>query len=84
MRRLIPVLLLMVGLSFATDFLTEVYDYSRAFAAVGLFVTAAWAAYKHMMSTDPMAKKDAWETLTYAIIGAVLVMMAPMISQVLT
>jgi len=84
MRKLFAMVLLMVSLSFATDFLTEVYDYSRAFAAVGLFVTAAWAAYKHMMSTDPMAKKDAWETLTYAIVGAVLVMMASMISQVLT
>jgi len=84
MRRLLPFMLMAIGLSFATDFLTEVYDYSRAFAAAGLFVTAAWAAYKHMMSTDSMAKKDAWGTLTYAIIGAVLVMMAPMISQVLT
>ena len=84
MRKLIPALLLIVGLSFATDFLTEVYDYSRAFAAIGLFATAAWAAYKHMMSTDSMAKKDAWETLTYAIIGVVLVMMAPMISEVLS
>ncbi len=84
MRKLISALLLIIGLSFASDFLTEVYDYSRAFAAVGLFATAGWAAYKHMMSTDAMAKKDAWETLTYAIIGVVLVMMAPMISQVLT
>ena len=37
----------------------------------------------HITPSDPMAKKDAWETLTYAIIGTVLVMMIPMISQVL-
>lgn len=85
MRRLLYFMLMTVGLSFATgDFLSEVYDYSRAFAAIGLFATAAWAAYKHMMFIDSMAKKDAWETLTYALIGAVLVIMAPMISQVLT
>lgn len=85
MRRtalILPVLML-VGLSFATDFLSEAYDYSRAFAAIGLFATAGWAAYKHMMASDPISKKDAWETMTYAIIGAILVMTAPMISQVL-
>ena len=85
MRRsdLFPVLLL-IGLSFASDFLTEVYDYSRTFAAIGLFATAGWAAYTHMLSSDPMAKKDAWETLTYAVIGVVLVMMAPMLTKVLS
>jgi len=66
------------------DFISEVYDYSRWFAALGLLLTASWSAYGCMLSSDPMAKKDAWETLTYAIVGAVLVMMAPMISQVLT
>jgi hypothetical protein len=66
------------------DFLSEAYDYSRAFAAIGLFATAGWAAYKHMLSSDPIERKNAWETLMYAIVGATLVIMAPMISQVLS
>ena len=78
----LPVLML-IGVSFATDFLTEAYDYSRVFAAIGLFATAAWAAYMHFFASDPMAKKDAWETLTYALVGATIVVMAPMLAQVL-
>lgn len=66
-----------------TDFLTQAYYCSQALAALGLLLTAAVAAYRHMTSADPMAKKDAWETLMYAIIGAMLVMLAPMLAQVL-
>ena len=65
------------------DFISEAYDYSRWFAAFGLLFTASWSAYTCMLSSDPMAKKNAWETLTYSIIGVVLVFMAPMLAQVL-
>lgn len=81
--KLILALVLMANLVFAAeDFFTQMYDYSRAFAVIGLTATASWSAYKHMMSTDPMAKKDAWETLSYAIVGAMIVLMAPTLSQV--
>lgn len=65
------------------DFISEAYNYSRWFAALGLLLTASWSAYRCMLSSDPVAKKDAWETLAYAIIGVVLVFMAPMLAQVL-
>ena len=66
------------------DFISEAYGYSRAFAAIGLFATAAWAAYMHFFASDLIAKKDAWETLTYALVGATIVVMAPMLAQVLS
>ena len=84
MNKEILVCLLLVGIAFAeNDFFTEMYDYSRVFAAIGLFAVGGYSAYKYMMTEDQLAKKDALETFIYALTGAVIVLMAPMISEVL-
>jgi hypothetical protein len=67
----------------ADDAITEIYDYARIFSAIGLLITASYAGYKHMRTNDPMARKEAWETLSYAIVGVVLVLSAPYITEVL-
>jgi len=59
------------------------YDYSRIFAGIGLLAVGGYSALKYMKTEDPLARKDALETFMYAVVGAVVVMMAPMISQVL-
>ena len=66
------------------DIITEIYDYSRILAAVGMLFVASYAAMKCMRADDPISRKDAIETITYALMGAMIVLLAPMISEVLT
>ena len=65
------------------DVITEIYSYSRTFAAVGMLIVASYAGMKYMKASDPMERKDAMETVIYAIMGAMMVLLAPMISEVL-
>jgi hypothetical protein len=76
---------MLAGIAFAdsNDFFTDMYDYSRVFAAIGLFAVGGYSAYKYMLTEDQLAKKDALETFIYALVGATIVLMAPMISEVL-
>lgn len=81
--RSLLVLLMAVRIAFASDFLTDLQDYSTAFALVGLTLTGFYSAYKHMAATDPLSRKDAWETFIYALVGAIIILTAPALSQVL-
>ena len=68
----------------SNDFFTNMQNYSTIFAAIGLSIVGGYSALKYMKTEDPLAKKDAMETLIYAVVGATIVIMAPMISGVLS
>ena len=65
------------------EIIDEIYSYSRIFAAVGLTIVGIYSALKYMKADNQLAKKDAIETFLYSLIGTLIVLLAPLISEVL-
>jgi len=65
------------------EIIDEIYSYSRIFAAVGLTIVGIYSALKYMKADNQLAKKDAVETFLYSLIGTLIVLLAPLISEVL-
>jgi len=65
------------------EIIDEIYSYSRIFAAIGLTIVGIYSALKYMKADNQLAKKDAVETFLYSLIGTLIVLLAPLISEVL-
>ena len=63
--------------------IAKLHDAAKAIAAVGLLVMASYSGYKHMFAMEPLEKKDAWETLKYALVGVALVLLADPVGNML-
>jgi len=63
--------------------ISEINGYATVFAAAGLFIMACYSGYKYMFAQEILDKKEAQETLTYALMGTVLVLMAEPLAKAL-
>lgn len=63
--------------------LTSIYGYTRVIAAIGFTLVMFYAGYKFYFSESEIEKKEMWTIIGYAIVGAVLIYLAPSISDYL-
>ena len=66
------------------DIITQIYDTARTFGLAAFTFILFYSAYQHFFASDPMTRKNAWETLSYALVGALLILIAPELSRLLS
>lgn len=55
----------------------KIHGYARVIAAVGFSFIIFYSGYKFYFSESELERKEAWTTLSYGVIGALLVLVAP-------
>ncbi|MEM3431066.1 MAG: TrbC/VirB2 family protein [Candidatus Micrarchaeia archaeon] len=61
----------------------KIHGYATVLAAIGFSIIIFYSGYKFYFAESELERKDAWTTLGYGIIGALLVIMAPKIGSYL-
>ena len=64
--------------------INTLYEYSVTLAAIGFIFVFIYSGIKIIFSQSELERKDAWETLGYIVIGAVLVLLAPRLAELVT